>query len=163
MSDLPPPDLVEILRVLHRHHVEFVLVGGIAAVLLGAPITTTDIDVVYARDERNLERLLTALEELAAVYRGFEGRGVRPDAASLAGEGHHILTTRHGGLDVLAWAGQRRFYEDLIGQTLVVSDGDLILRVADLASQIRLKRETNRPKDRAMLPILEALARETGG
>lgn len=162
MSDLPPPDLVEILRVLHRHQVEFVLVGGIAAVLLGAPITTTDVDVVYARDERNLERLVAALKELAAVYRGFEDRGLCPDSAGLAGEGHHILTTRHGGLDVLAWAGNRRFYEDLVDQTLEIGDDHLVLRVADLASQIRLKRETDRPKDRAMLPILEALARETG-
>jgi hypothetical protein len=36
----------EILRVLIRHEVEFIVVGGIAAVLQGSPLTTEDPDVV---------------------------------------------------------------------------------------------------------------------
>jgi hypothetical protein len=51
--------LAEIVRVLVDHRVRFLIVGGMAAVLQGAPIQTFDIDVVYALDAENLDRLET--------------------------------------------------------------------------------------------------------
>jgi hypothetical protein len=35
----------QINRVLVAHEVEFIVVGGVAAVLQGAPITTQDLDL----------------------------------------------------------------------------------------------------------------------
>jgi len=60
---------LEILKVLTRHRVDFIIVGGVSAVLHGAPVTTFDLDVVHSRDQKNLARLLAALQELEAVYR----------------------------------------------------------------------------------------------
>jgi hypothetical protein len=37
---------LEILKVLSRHQVEFILVGGVAAILEGAPVSTLDLDIV---------------------------------------------------------------------------------------------------------------------
>ncbi len=37
------PDFLEILRGLLRHEVDFILVGGVAAILEGAPVSTFDL------------------------------------------------------------------------------------------------------------------------
>ncbi len=76
------PGFLEILKVLTRRRVDFIIVGGVSAVLHGAPVTTFDLDVVHARDPENVTRLLSALEELEAVYR------VQPERQSRPGETH---------------------------------------------------------------------------
>ena len=50
-------DFSAILAVLARHRVEFIVVGGVCAVLLGAPVGTFDVDIVHSRSEQNLDRL----------------------------------------------------------------------------------------------------------
>ncbi len=61
------PRFLEILKVLTRHRVDFIIVGGVSAVLHGAPVTTFDLDVVHARNRENVLRLISALEELEAL------------------------------------------------------------------------------------------------
>ncbi len=51
-------DFLAILRTLAENHVEFIVVGGISAVLQGAPIATFDLDVVHPRTADNMQRLL---------------------------------------------------------------------------------------------------------
>jgi hypothetical protein len=58
-----------LLEVLVRHEVEFVIVGGVAAILEGAPIFTQDLDILHQPTDDNTERLLRALEEVHARYR----------------------------------------------------------------------------------------------
>jgi hypothetical protein len=72
-----------ILRVLLRHGVDFIVVGGVAAQLEGAPILTLDLDVLYDKAAENLERLLGALRELKARYRDPAGRHIEPDRTKL--------------------------------------------------------------------------------
>src|SRR5215469_7894203 len=92
--------LFRMLRALHEADVEFVLVGGLAAVLHGAPINTFDVDVVYSRHETNIGRLLAVLGELDAVYRIQPERRSRPSASHLTSAGHQNLLTRFGWLDL---------------------------------------------------------------
>ena len=67
----------ELLGVLRRHGVEFVLIGGFAAVIHGSPYVTTDVDVVPNTDTDNLERLASALIELhAKVWTESEPQGL---------------------------------------------------------------------------------------
>ena len=112
----PPkfPKFKEALEVLARHHVDFVVVGGVAAVLGGAPISTSDLDIVQDRSPANVARLLSALTDLDARYRDLAGRDLRPEARGLEGEGYHLLFTRCGPLDVLGRIGLGRSYQDLI-------------------------------------------------
>lgn len=63
------PSFQTILATLQRHEVEFVVVGGVAAVLHGAPVTTFDLDTLIRVSEDNSERLLAAFEEINARYR----------------------------------------------------------------------------------------------
>src|SRR5882672_5233809 len=68
-----PPKFKEALEVFTHHRVDFVVVGGVAAVLGGAPISTFDLDIVHDRSPANVVRLLGALAELDARYRDLTG------------------------------------------------------------------------------------------
>jgi hypothetical protein len=74
----PTPDFLEILRILSRHKVDFIVVDGICGVLHGAPVTTFDLDLVHSRSQDNLNRLISALEELDAYYRGRGDQRLKP-------------------------------------------------------------------------------------
>jgi hypothetical protein len=156
-----PPKFKEALEVLARHHVDFVVVGGVAAVLGGAPISTFDLDIVHDRSPTNVARLLSALADLDARYRDLTGRVLRPEAHALEGEGHHLLLTRCGPLDVLGKIGLGRSYQDLIADSIKRSLGEITICVLGLEALIRTKIEAGRDKDRAVLPILRRTLEES--
>ena len=66
MNDFDP---FRVLAVLHSHDVEFVLVGGLAAVAHGSTLATADVDITPRRRPDNLERLAAALRSLDARLR----------------------------------------------------------------------------------------------
>lgn len=148
------PSFKEALALLARHDVDFIVVGGVAAVLAGAPISTFDLDIVHARTPTNIDRLVAALHALDARYRDPAGRILRPDAAALAGPGHHLLLTRCGPLDVLGRIGAGDDYDTLLPETDLRPIDDLSIRVLSLAALIRTKSAAGRPKDHAVLTIL---------
>lgn len=55
------PSLPELFASLERHDVEYVLVGGLAAILHGVPRATLDVDLLIEPSRGNAERLLAAL------------------------------------------------------------------------------------------------------
>lgn len=134
---------------------------GVGAALHGAPVTTFDLDIVHSRDPENLDRLVTALEALDAVYRIQPERRLRPGKSHLAGLGHHLLLTRFGPLDVLGMIGNSRVWEDLLGgaQTMEIEPG-VAVRVLDLETLIAVKEELGAPKDAAVLPVLRQALKE---
>jgi hypothetical protein len=155
------PRFLEILKVLTRHRVDFVIVGGVSAVLHGAPVTTFDLDVVHSRANENITRLLSALQELDAVYRAQPERQLRPGETHLASAGHQLLLTKFGPLDVLGMIGKSRTWEDLLGGTRTMEmEPGMVVRVLDLETLIAVKEELGFPKDTAMLPLLRQALRE---
>lgn len=156
------PRFKDALEILAKHRVELVVVGGVAAVLNGAPVATFDLNVVHARSKENLERLVAALNDLDARYRDPAGRDLRPEPAALAGDGHHLLMTRCGPVDVLGQIGHGRRYENLLPDAIEVNIGGVSVRVLGLAALIQSKEETGREKDRAVLGILRQTLRESG-
>jgi hypothetical protein len=56
----------EVLRVLSHNGVQFIVVGGVAAILQRTPLTTEDVDIVYLASEQNNICLAKALGELEA-------------------------------------------------------------------------------------------------
>jgi hypothetical protein len=157
-----PPKFKEALEVLARHHVDFVVVGGVAAVLEGAPISTFDLDIVHDRASENVARLLSALADLDARYRDLTGRVLRPEARGIEGEGHHLLLTRCGPLDVLGRIGHGYGYQDLIAESTLRGIGEITIHVLGLEALIRTKLEAGRDKDRAVLAILRRTLEERG-
>ncbi len=157
------PDFLALLRVLAAHDVELIVVGGVCAVLHGAPVTTFDLDVVHNRDNANLTRLLDALAELEAGYRGRGTQRLIPSRPALAGPGHHLLMTTGGPLDLLGTIGAGRGFPELVGHTAEVEVESMPLRILDLSTLVQVKEETARAKDLLMLNILKRLLEEGGG
>ena len=131
------------------------MVGGVAAVLEGAGMMTDDLDVLVDTSETNVTRLLTALDDLAAVYRDPGGRSLRPNAERLSSFRLHLLDTRLGRLDLLRSLGPgERTYQDLLQRSRTYRIGELEVPVLELAAVIEAKEAADRPKDRAALPLL---------
>jgi hypothetical protein len=145
----------EILRTLVAHDVRFIVVGGAAAVLQGAPVQTLDVDVVYDRRDDNLARLQAALVELEAVFRT-DPRRIAPNESHLRSDGHKLLVTKFGVLDVLATIEESTDYAALSPHAQPIQFGELVVQVLSLERLIEVKRKLTRPKDRLMLLQLEA-------
>src|SRR5689334_11559839 len=114
---------VALLRVLAQAGVDFVVVGGVAAVLGGAPVNTFDVDIVHSREPANVSRILSVLERLDAFFRIQPQRRMRPNTGHLAGPGHLNLITSYGPLDVLGTVGSGLAYEDLLPRSEVMDIG----------------------------------------
>lgn len=161
-------DPERVLRVLARHRVRFVLIGGLAAVAHGSPLPTTDTDITPQRSEENLERLAAALRELDARIRTAEPEGVVFPVSGpfIAAQPHMLnLTTEAGDLDLtFTPAGFPDGYDDLIERSvpLMLADG-VTTDVARLDAIIASKEAADREKDRRALPYLQALAEELDG
>ncbi len=155
-------DPVEILRRLVANKVRFVLIGGLAAKAHGSPTLTVDIDICYARDRENLERLAAVLGGLGARLRGAPpDLPFHPDRRTLERGDTFTFTTDLGDLDILGTpAGTLGFDELDANAEEALLDADLAVRVCSLEDLIRMKRAAGRPKDRIELEILGALRDE---
>ena len=147
------PRYFQLLELLSRHDVDFIVVGGVAAILEGVPITTLDLDIVYDRSPENLQRLLEVLTTVEACYRDPAGRHIVPTVEKLATIRMNLLRTNLGPCDVLA-SMSGASYEDLLESTRTRQVGELRLRVLELAKVIESKELANRDKDKAVLPVL---------
>lgn len=139
---------------------DFVVVGGVAAVLHGAPVSTFDLDVVPRRDPENARRLLAALSAIDAVYADPLGRALRPRIEDFLGDGQPCLRTSLGDLDILCVLHDGRGYEQLLPRTQTFRHDLGPVLVVDLPTLIEIKAGTGRAKDRIMVPILLAVLRE---
>lgn len=159
-SELPEFRPGEILRALHQHRVAYVVVGGLAAVLHGAPIRTGDADIVPEESPANLARLATALVQLEARIRVAEEAGGLPfsiDAVGLARGQTWNLTTRYGDLDLTFVPSGTAGYQDVSRDAVAYEVAGVAVKVASLADVIRSKQAANRPKDYVTLPTLRRL------
>jgi len=153
------PELTTLLERLLATDVEFVLVGGLAAVVQGAPITTFDVDIVHRRTEENVDRLLALLAEVAARYRNRPGPALPPSRKALLGPGHSLFVTDLGPLDALGAIEGGADYDQLLPMSLVVPLAGRSLRVLSLATIVAFKRMSTDPKDKLRLPVLEGVLR----
>ncbi|MCD6569368.1 MAG: hypothetical protein J7L53_01550 [Deltaproteobacteria bacterium] len=143
-----------------EHKVNFIVVGGVCAVLHGAPVTTFDLDLVHSRSADNLARLMSALKDLNAYYRGQKDQRLTPRLSHLSSPGHQLLMTQAGPLDLLGTIGIGHSYKDLLQHTIELKVNDLRLRILDLETLIEVKKETLSNKDKAVIPILQRTLEE---
>ena len=137
--------------------VEFIVVGGLAAVLLGVPIVTFDLDIVHRRTPENVDRLLAVLLQNAAYHRlDLANRRLPPTRDALLGRGHMNLKMYDAKIDILCEIDPHAAYEDLIDDTEAVPFHERTLLVLGLRRLIQAKADAGRPKDRVALPILIA-------
>jgi len=147
--------LLATLRSLAEAEIQFILVGGLAAVLNGVPLQTYDVDLVYSQEPANIDRLLIVLQSLDAIFRIQPERRLQPARSHLGGKGHLNLLTLYGPIDLLPTVGKGLSYADLLVHSTEMDIGDgICIRVLDLETIISLKEELAGEKDIAVLPIL---------
>jgi hypothetical protein len=151
-----PTDFARILATLRRHRVRFVVVGGVAAVIEGAPVATFDLDIVPDRRPQNVARLTAALTELDAHYRAKRDMPRAPTPAALEGDGYQLLMTRFGPLDVLGVIGVALDFNRLTPHSKRRKLAGTYVTVVDLETQLAVKEEVGQEKDRLVLPLLRA-------
>jgi hypothetical protein len=157
-------DPVRICSILLEEEVEFVVLGGFAAIVRGSSLPTRDIDVIPSRDRSNLDRLGRALTRMNAKIRiSDDPVPTKIDGGFLASMPHMLnLVTDFGEMDVtFSPAGSAGDFEGWKKHaTLEVIDDGLTVLVASLDDIIDSKRTANRPKDQMALPYLESLRDE---
>ena len=154
---------LDLLRVLTRHEIDFVVVGAVAGVLAGVPLVTFDLDVVFDKEESNIQRLLAALEEIGAHYRDVAGRHIVPDVSKLSTFRVNLFETDLGHFDALPSIGEGLGYAELLTRSVVYELDELRVRSIDLPTLIEAKEYAGRPKDlHALLFIREVLAQQSG-
>ena len=157
-------DPVRICLILREEDVEFVVLGGFAAVVRGSSLPTKDINVIPSRDRTNLDRLGRALTRMNAMIR-ISGDPVptKIDGGFLASMPHMLnLVTDFGEMDItFTPAGSVGDFEGWRrGATSEEIEDGLMVLVASLDDIIDSKRVANRPKDQMALPYLESLRDE---
>src|SRR5450756_1366219 len=146
------PLLARIARLLERHNLEVVLIGNAAAALQGAPVTTIDFDFLFRRTPANFRKLSAIAAELQAVL-------MKPHypVSSLL----RISRDDDGlQLDFMAEIDGIRSFEGLRKRAVAVPLGEARILVAALADIIKSKKAAGRPRDLAVLPILEKVLEE---
>lgn len=156
-------DLEALLPALAGAKVEFILVGGVAAIAHGSSRLTQDLDIVYRRTPENVGRLVAALEPFSPYLRGAPpGLPFRLDAETVLRGLNFTLTTSAGPLDVLGEITGGGRYEDLVPYSAVISAFGAEYHCLGLEKLIHTKRAAGRPKDLEAIAELEALMDEQG-
>ncbi len=141
--------------------VEFIVIGGAAAVAHGSSRLTQDIDVVYARNEANLRRMATAIAPHHPYLRGApKGLPFIWDEATLRNGLNFTLVTDLGDLDLLGEVVGGGRYEELLPYTVSLTVFGREIRCVGLEKLIELKRAAGRPKDFEVIAELEVLLEE---
>lgn len=141
------PLLAEIGALLHRVKLEAVLIGNAAAALQGAPVTTVDFDFFFRDTARNLAKLRTFATRLNAVI-------LRPYYP--ASDLYRVVREDDGlQVDFMATIHGVRSFEGVRDRATIIDIAGVTIPVASLADIIRSKKAARRPRDRAVLDILE--------
>jgi hypothetical protein len=154
-------DPLRAFEVLAAHRVRFVVIGGFAARLWGSPTVTNDLDLCYARDDRNLEALAAVLVDLDAAPRGSKSSArSHPDAEMLRAGDRFAFKTRLGNLDCCGLPAGSGGFDQLARTAATMDLGRATVKIASLEDLIRMKRAVGRPKDLIEAEILKALQDE---
>jgi hypothetical protein len=156
VASLPDFRPTALLGMLVQAGVDFVVVGGVAVVVQASPRLTRDLDICYAADTPNLERLGALLVSLEARLRGVdEDVPFVPDARKLRHTRMLTLTTREGNLDLLVDPPGSPSYASLRRRADVVELAGALVRIASLEDLIEMKRAAGRPQDEIDIESLE--------
>ncbi len=158
-------DPERLLEILVDEGVDFVLVGGYAALLQGGTRPTQDVDVTPSTAVDNLTRLTTALGRLNARIRTDavpEGLPFSTSAEAMRGLLMLNLTTDSGDLDITFHPSGTDGYGDLIKTAEERILGSVTIRIAALADIVRSKAAAGRDKDIEALTELYELLRRSG-
>jgi predicted nucleotidyltransferase len=140
------PLLVKIAKTLHMVRLEAVMVGNAAAAINGAPVTI-DIDFMFRKTPTNMRKLKVFAKELNAQI-------LKPyyPVSSL----YRVVDEDTGmQIDFMSILHGIKSFEYLRSDAIEVDFEGYALKVARLEKIIRSKKALGRPRDLAVIEILE--------
>ncbi len=157
-----PFDPAGLMRTLADGGVEFVVIGGVAALLQGATVDTRDMDVAVREVQDNFDALATALRSINGrllIGLNWETGMAQvidlPIAASTFWDSRPTrLLTDHGVLDIVYEAAAIGGFPAWESRADVLEISAVAVKVACLDDLIASKSAAGRDKDLRALPFL---------
>jgi predicted nucleotidyltransferase len=142
-------NLKALLKNLLEHEIDFVLIGGFAAVVHGSTLVTQDLDICTAITEEQIAKLREALKNLHPQHR------MNPKAKhsfldypkDLKGVNNIYLETDLGILDILSETQPAGSFTEIKSRAAEISLYGHICRVISVDDLIKVKESMKRPKD----------------
>jgi hypothetical protein len=155
-------DFAALLQALDSCQVEYIVVGGAAAIAHGSSRFTQDLDIVYSRSPENLQRIVKALRDFKPYLRGVPpGLPFIWDQVTLARGLNFTLQTSMGAIDLLGEIAGGGTYQNLVAASVDLRLFGGTSRCLSLDQLIQAKRAAGRAKDLEALAELEAIREET--
>lgn len=142
-SQPPSSPLGAFLAALREAHIECILIGGMAAIRQGAPLTTLDYDFWVRLPERQYVRILAIVQR--------QGGAILARTFYALGDGTQVNA-------IFQPDGLQSFPVEFRRSPVAILEGQRV-RVLPLRRVIASKRAAGRDKDLAVLPILERTLR----
>ncbi len=152
-------DLNHLLKSLLAHKLDFLIVGGFAAVVHGSSHVTKDLDIAMLISAENVDKLRQALKDFEPRHRMNPSHkpSFLEEPKSIAGLNNIYLETKAGILDVVTLDMSLGSFEDLKNRSLSVNLFGYDCLVLSLNDLIQIKEKMSRPKDLIVLEELKAL------
>ena len=142
---------IAVLKALHEHEVDYILIGGLAVIVQGVPRITEDLDIFVKRDPSNIDKLRKALR---TVFNDDSINEIKH------GELVQYPVIRYGTpedyyIDIMDRVGEMFKYDDLEFET--ITSYGIPIRVATKETLIKLKQGTLRQIDKADVLMLKEI------
>jgi hypothetical protein len=162
-----PINYLEILNRLHDNHVDFVIVGGVAAALHGSPRVTFDLDVAPSLAPDSWAAAVELLWSLGARPRIPEPLERIRDVVQVRRwqdeKGMLALNFRSpdgsAGVDLLV--GESDHFDDLRQRATRITVEGRVFLVASIDDLIAMKKRAGRPQDLLDIEQLQDIKRRT--
>ena len=158
-----PSDPTDIFRALNMARVQYMVVGGIAAIGYGVPRHTFDVDVAVRLETSNLQRFKRVMATSGFVTR------VPADIVGLAEPRQRRTWTQQKGMQVFSYIEHRppfrvvdvmvkpfRDFARLHRRRVTVPYGGVRIPLVPVATLIRMKTGTGRLQDQEDVAYLRA-------
>jgi len=150
-------NLSDLTRRLVEAKVEFVLIGGFAAVAHGSTLVTRDVDICCRFSEANLRRIQKALRALHPVHRSRPDLHLDLTPAQCTRLKNLCLKTDLGALDSLGEVLGVGDYDTVLSQSIEVELPFGRCRILDIDALIRAKEAMDRDHDRITVRQLKEI------
>ena len=143
--------LLHLMRAVDHVRLDAIVIGNAAAALHGVPVTTQDIDLFIRDTSQNAEKIQQLLSELGDQVQA--SRPFEPTSRMIRIEGLPV------DIDLVFELSSHEKFEAIRARSLVHTIEGVPIRLAAMEDIIASKRAAGRPKDLAVLPLLEQFVR----
>ena len=143
--------LLQLMKAVNAVQLDAIVIGNAAAALHGPPITTPDIDLFVRGTPRNAEKIELLVETMGSHV--VASRSFEPTSGMIRIEGLPV------DVDFVFELSSHAKFESVRARSTTIIIEDVPIRLSGLQDVIDAKRAATRPKDHAVLNVLEEFLR----